>query len=847
MRNFSHVKSTIAIVAVVLSVMGYNDVSCFRDVLIQSDEIVTVWLGYNSSENHSIIKDINHYSIISDDDPNYKNPQKPVSISLFAYASYLDRENYWTAKMDKKVHCTLPYALKANKHYKVILNDKLFSKPCDLEIDFSLAETPNPSFKLNQVGYGNNRKNKFIYLSSFLGDGIPLDLSGYSNFEIRSESDDSQVYRGEIEYVCENDLQGNDRLYRLDITPFKDTGVFYAHIEGLGRSYPFINGKRAVEKIYDIIATGMYCQRSGTEIRHEYAGKWARPVAHNKMYVTDTNITSPWTEDTLNDCIPSHYIDPAVDSTPWYVKSGAREFRGGHYDAADFDIRISNVGIPERLMSLYEAIPDNFHDGQARIVESNNGIPDILDEAAWGLLAWEYFQDYATDIRGLEGGVAEGIDSYSHPWTDGLGHTDQQPYWMQKVTPYSSFAGAAIFAQAARVFKPFDKQKSDKFLKRAETAYRYAINHYDEKWELLSLMVENTNVEGVKSDAQYDDFKLKCSKAWAAGQLFATTGDLSYLDDFKTVKSSAIRLNDREDKFLYLTLDQWMILWPLISTTQPNMDLVLQNELKNLLFDESDNIIEKIKLNGKNGYFTACSNSKWFGEASPIHSGNIHALIRTFMLTKDTTFLDLIAPSVDFVLGMNPSEMSWMTGAGAVSPLNPANINCTNDTIVEPYPGIVIHGPTQSDYSEVANFMYPKSNNVGFYRRVVDAEAFNHDICEYTVHEQQVGMYVAASLLMYGDKIESVIKDSQQEKQRFKLASANLFMDKLILTFNNNISDLQVELIDYRGRSIINYHLDKHLMVRNSLSIPCNNIASGIYLLRLSTLNSVQTFKVPLI
>ena len=52
---------------------------------------------------------------------------------------------------------------------------------------------------------------------------------------------------------------------------------------------------------------------------------------------------------------------------------------------------------------IYEAFPEYFFDGQFdipgefdenfNIVSRFNGIPDIIDEAEWGTLIWEYLQN----------------------------------------------------------------------------------------------------------------------------------------------------------------------------------------------------------------------------------------------------------------------------------------------------------------------------------------------------------------------------------------------------------------------------------------------------------------------
>lgn len=714
----------------------------FRDVQIHSNKVVTAWLGYESTKDVSILSNPKNYTIISNDDPDFKNGINPTNVFRSSNLSHMSIDS-WTSSMDNRMHCFVGLQFKPGKNYKVVLNKKLLPNGFNLQRGFSIDDTPNPSFKLNQVGYSNLTNKKYIYLSSYLGDGEPIDLSQFTDFSIKKEDDNTVVFTGIIDFVSKEDFQGNDELYRLDISSFKEEGKFYAYIKGFGRSYPFLNGREASNKVYEIISLGMYCQRSGTEIKKSIAGDWARPMAHNNIYVTKKNISNPWTEN-IYTYVPTPPIDPKSDSTQWYDPDGPYEFHGGHYDAADFDIRLSHVGVAERLLSLYESFPNKFKDNQAKIPETGNGIPDILDEASWSLLAWEYLQDYATDIRGLDGGIPSGVETFAHPVAGKMGHNDPYPFWMKKVTPYSSFAGAAVFAQAARVFRDIDKNRAENYLTRAKRAYKYALDHVNEKWEPLTILTKDTEIDSVQADSAYNSQELKCMQAWAAGQLFSTTGKKEYLKDFNKSKSYVFSMYDP----ISLTLDKWIILWPIISTKQ-SISNRIKTEVIDLLLSNAEQKLLEARSNGNNGYYSTCSNSGWFGEASPLNTRSINSVVRSYMLTKEQKYLDAISTSLDFVLGMNPSERSWMTGAGSVYPMNPLNINCINDDVIEPYPGIVIMGPTISEYSnDKGDFMYPDPSKMGLYRKFVDADAYCVEQCEYTVHEDQISLYIAAGLLL---------------------------------------------------------------------------------------------------
>jgi len=73
---------------------------------------------------------------------------------------------------------------------------------------------------------------------------------------------------------------------------------------------------------------------------------------------------------------------------------------GGWYDAADRDRRRWHYDVVYDLLLAYETAPGNFTDGQAPTYESRNGIPDIVDEAAWGLLVWRRSQDERGGVSG---------------------------------------------------------------------------------------------------------------------------------------------------------------------------------------------------------------------------------------------------------------------------------------------------------------------------------------------------------------------------------------------------------------------------------------------------------------
>jgi hypothetical protein len=81
---------------------------------------------------------------------------------------------------------------------------------------------------------------------------------------------------------------------------------------------------------------------------------------------------------------------------------------GGWYDAADYDRNLRHYTNIFDMLYAYELAPAKFSDNMLNIPESGNGIPDLLDEAEYGLDVW-------TRSMTADGGVSGRLETNSHP------------------------------------------------------------------------------------------------------------------------------------------------------------------------------------------------------------------------------------------------------------------------------------------------------------------------------------------------------------------------------------------------------------------------------------------------
>jgi len=199
----------------------------------------------------------------------------------------------------------------------------------------------------------------------------------------------------------------------------------------------------------------------------------------------------------------------------------ARDVRGGWADAGDFNKYTSwEAGYTQELMDAYVQNPTVFTD-DFNIPESYNGIPDILDEAKWGL-------DYLKRLQNADGSVLSivGVGGASPP------SADMNPSYYGDVSTSATLAAAAAFAEGAKVLGSLNNSSLTSYVQDLQTR---AINAYN--WA-----VANPNVTFYNNDASHgtsglgvgqqetNDAGRVTLRTVAAIKLFALTGNTAYRD-----------------------------------------------------------------------------------------------------------------------------------------------------------------------------------------------------------------------------------------------------------------------------------------------------------------------------
>jgi len=357
------------------------------------------------------------YFISSQDDPVYASPLNPLQVGKKSKGHDFSRKCKWTGSIcdndfisEHFIYLELPYTMENGKTYVVNTGNLAYNKSAD-SLTFDITRIRSDAIHVNQAGYRPDAPLKYAYISHWMGDLGPLDLDAYDGvgFKIIDLSDGNAVFTGIIqkrldyETSAQPDLPGQPQnrqyfsmtdVWECNFSAFNTPGEYIISVEKIGCSFPFEIMHDIYREAFYHTCRQLYHNRAGIALEVPYT-EWTRPrTCHpGDGFINFKYSASRWIDwngtENGNENEVLAKVDTSVHLKPW----------GWYQDAGDWDGYYSHTVIPRFLMTAFELASENFADGELNIPESGNGIPDILDEAAWLI-------NYLDRTRGPEGGVA---------------------------------------------------------------------------------------------------------------------------------------------------------------------------------------------------------------------------------------------------------------------------------------------------------------------------------------------------------------------------------------------------------------------------------------------------------
>ncbi len=650
--------------------------------------------------------EVYHRSRSIDEKPKSSNGEYPVSRA------------YW-------IYLVLEHSLVAGKSY-------LVENPYgSVSFIFDPKQMVCESIKVNQVSYLPSSRVRYANLGVFMGDGGSLRFAEPPSYQVLREKDHASLYSGTAEYrgddtaVAPGLVSSGEQVYRLDLSSIPEGGPYVIYLEGTGISPSFYISNEKVGTIASTYARFLYHQRCGMPLGPPHT-EVEREACHTE--VRDTR--EPWSS---NGFIQVTGTEELISVT------------GGYHDAGDFDRRPFHTIIPILLLGYYEAFPTHFSDGQYGIAESGNTLPDMLDEALWGLRLWENLQILDPDDPHY-GAVRSGTETSRHPEYGKVDSgSDTLVYGTWEETAEVSAFTAGMMAQAARLLSPFEN-----FSDRARELYARAQLAY----EVLPVLSADIQ-EKPTSALMYATLQL----ALAARV-------------FEPEKEKAVR--ELEEQFISHTRSLLVSdgYWPEQYRPGNSMAKIQTVHFSSFLllnesFDEQlqrqliEIVIRQAEKGGYMGFdlaipFYPQGAEKAYGWGAATAQGRYGDPIAfAYRLSDDeqkrSDYLSVLSQLGDYALGLNPLGQSYVTGLGTHQVNSPLHLDSytAQENGLGNIPGLLVYGPSEgrskAEYQRVvSDTLYPVWEELPLQRRWADGWSLVNNN-EFTVWETSVW-----NLCLYG-------------------------------------------------------------------------------------------------
>ncbi|HEX7994998.1 MAG TPA: glycoside hydrolase family 9 protein, partial [Streptosporangiaceae bacterium] len=435
------------------------------------------------------------------------------------------------------------------------------------------------------------------------------------------------------------DPSSGQRVHSIDFRGYNVPGTGYSLVSDGEVSRPFDIGARQYQQLRLDALKFFYTQRSGIVIDGNLRPGYGRDAGHVGA--------KPMTGDRSVPC-----------------QAGACDYElnveGGWYDAGDMGKYVVNGGIAvAQLMSEFErtktaptAKAGALADGTLAIPESGNGVPDILDEARWEMEFLLRMQVPAGEA--LAGMVHHKV--HDDAWTKAPMLPSQDPMKRELHQPSTAATLnlAATAAQAARIFAQYDPAFAANCLTAAKTAWAAALAHP---------AIYATDADSTGGGA-YSDSDVSDEFYWAAAELYLTTGQKPFAD---YVAASPHHKTEawRERGFDW---GQVALLGRLDLASVPNA-LPDRDEVRHSVVDGAEKYLATIKAHPYGLPYAPADNTYDWGSNSLILN-NMVVTATAFDLTGDEKYRDGVLQGMDYVLGRNALNRSYVTGYGQASPHN---------------------------------------------------------------------------------------------------------------------------------------------------------------------------------
>lgn len=283
-----------------------------------------------------------------------------------------------------------------------------------LGLDYEVPSA-TPAIKVDQVGYLPGAEKRVI----FTGAHTP------ETFDVVNLETQETVFTGTVTG------RGSESAFGM-FTELETEGTYFIRADVIGYSYAFTIAEDVYENALQQALKQFYLNRCGTSITEQYAQEAAHSVCHTTPAKLQEeagktmDVTGGW------------HLDARLNRT---VTEGCR--------------------VVDQMLLAYELNPEGF-EGKTEIPESDNEIPDLLDEAYYEVRWLLKMQDEATG--GVYGAVMTDVEEGGNAMMAGC--------VVAPITTEATVSFASTLAHFSYLYQAYDEEVATTCLQAADKAFR---------------------------------------------------------------------------------------------------------------------------------------------------------------------------------------------------------------------------------------------------------------------------------------------------------------------------------------------------------------------------------------
>lgn len=356
-----------------------------------------------------------------------------------------------------------------------------------------------------------------------------------------------------------------------------------------------------------------------------------------------------------------------------YGTGEKKNVQGGWHDAGDYGrYTVAGTKAVMDLLMAYKKCPQKFA-----------GF-DLLGEARFEL-------EWLLQMQREDGAVYHKISCY-HFCAFIMPEEEKDPLVLAPVSTAATADFAGCLAYASGFYKDSDAVFAKKLLQAALKAQNYLFSHDDE------LYINPPEI----TTGGYGDRDVRDERYFALCSLFAVTEDQNYLT--QALKLREEKSNEEPDPE-HPWNSGWheVFGWPFVSGYGTEILLEKSNllpvelleEIKKGVITQTEKYVEASRASA----FKYCSKFVFWGSNGAI-CDLAHLLLLAYDLTGREEFRSAAKAQIDYILGCNPLNYCYITGAGTKSPQKPHHR--PSGACKKVYPGMLAGGPCAGLYDAYA-------------------------------------------------------------------------------------------------------------------------------------------------